>query len=343
MPVVGLNLGLNNFRAVEIEKSKGDKVLMNYGTYKNPRINIDTNESVDIQDYASSLDTFFSEKGFDRKNVVVGLPENQVFVRTIKLPNMSDKELQSSIQFEAEQYIPLPIKDVTLSFQKLDPDFNDRDKVNVLLVAARKTIISKYIEIMRKANITPIGLEPETLAMSRVLGDKPDAPYATIIADINTSNTLLVITYKGYVRLTRSLSVGGDVLTRAVQQALSLDYEQAEEYKKTYGLDTTKVEGKVSEALLPVFENILNEVKRSKVFFTTRNPNVKINKVVVSGGTALMPGLFLHMVNNLDVEVELANPWKELSLHQRIESQKDTLLHLGPIFVTPVGLALKEI
>jgi type IV pilus assembly protein PilM len=256
---------------------------------------------------------------------------------------MNDKELQSSIQFEAEQYIPLPIKDVTMSFQRLDADLTEKDKVNVLIVAAKKSIVSKYIEILRKANLTPSGLEPETLAMSRALGDKPDAPFATILADINTSNTLLTVTYKGHVRLTRSLSVGGDVLTRAVQQALFLDYEQAEEYKKTYGLDNTKVEGKVYDALVPVFNNIISEIKRSNVFFTTRNPNVKINKVIVSGGTALMPGLFLHMVNNLDVEVELANPWKELSLHPKIESQKDTLLRLGPVFVTPVGLALKEI
>ncbi|MFA6981668.1 MAG: type IV pilus assembly protein PilM [Patescibacteria group bacterium] len=343
MPIVGLNLGLNNFRAVEIEKSKGSVMLTKYGTYKNPRINLETDELADINEYASALDTFFTEKGFDRRNVIAGLPESQVFVRTIKLPDMNDKELQSSIQFEAEQYIPLPIKDVTLSFQRLDPDVTDRDKVNVLLVAAKKSVISKYIEVLKKANLSPSGLEPETLAMSRALGDRPDAPYATIIADINTSNTLLIVTYKGFVRLTRSLSVGGDVLTRAVQQALSLDYEQAEEYKKTYGLDNTKVEGKVSGALVPVFDNIIAEIKRSKVFFTTRNPNVKINKVIVSGGTALMPGLFLYMVNNLDVEVELANPWKELSLHPKIESEKDTLLHLGPVFVTPVGLALKEL
>ncbi len=343
MNVVGLSLGSTNFRAVEVDVGKDDKTLTKVGSYSIPRINLETAAPNEIGDYASALDTFFTEKEFDRRNVVASLPEDQVFIRTIKVPVMSDKELESSVRFEAEQYIPLPIDDVTLSFQKMDIDITEKEKMNVLLVAAKKSIISRYIEILKKAHLTPRALEPETLSISRSLGDNPQSPNATIIVNINTANTLLVVAYHGFVRLTRSLSVGGDVLTRAVSQSLSLDYDQAEEYKKTYGLDETQADGKVSQALTPVFDNIIEEIKRSKIFFTTRNPNVKIDKVIVSGGTALMPGLFIYMVNHLDAEVELADPWKQLNIASRLESQKDKFLHLGPLFSIPVGLALKEL
>ncbi len=142
MGIVGLNLGTNNFRALEMEKSKNRPVVTKYGTYKNPRVDLETNNENEISDYAEALDTFFAEKEFDRKNVICSLPEDQVFVRTIKVPNMNDSELESSIQYEAEQYIPLPIKDVTMSFQRMDVDLLEKDKVNVLLVAAKKSIIT---------------------------------------------------------------------------------------------------------------------------------------------------------------------------------------------------------
>jgi len=343
MSVVGLTLGSHNFRAVEMERSKGKVVLKRYGTYENPKVTLDSEDPKDLGSYSAALGNFFSEMGFGTKNVIVSLPERQVFVRTVQLPNMTEKDLSSSIRYEAEQYIPLPMKEVTLSYQMLDVDVAEKDKMNVLLVAARKNVVLKYIDILKKANLTPKGLEPETLAMSRALGDDAAKTYASIIVDINVAQTLIILTYKGFVRLTRNISVGGESLTRAVQQELNLDYTQAEEYKKTYGLDESQVEGKIYAALAPVFDKIIAEIKRSKVFFTTHNPNVMINKVIVSGGTALMPGLLLYMVNHLDVEVELANPWKNVTFSSKIEPQKDDLLRLGPVFATPVGLAMKEI
>ena len=97
------------------------------------------------------------------------------------------------------------------------------------------------------------------------------------------------------------------------------------------------------EAIKPVFENIISEVKRSDIFFTTHNSNVSINRVVISGGTALMPGLLTYMASNLDTEVELANPWKDIRLLPKLESQKDIILENGPVYSVAVGLALKEI
>jgi type IV pilus assembly protein PilM len=143
------------------------------------------------------------------------------------------------------------------------------------------------------------------------------------------------------VRFTRSISIGGDDLTKAVEQNLGFDFSQAEEYKKTYGLDSKQAEGKVAAAIRPIFDQILNEAKRAKVFYTTHNPNVIINRMIIAGGSALMPGLLFYVANNLDIEVELANPWRNVSLAKGIESQKDQIFENGPTYVTAVGLALK--
>lgn len=343
MPIIGLDLGRHNFRAVELEKDKGRFVINKFGYYDNPKLNIEATSKEDIQNYASAIKDFFAETQFSTKNVVISLPEQQVFMRVIKVPEMADKDLKNSIQFEAEQYIPMPVKEVNLSYQKIDSDFDDKSKMNVLLVAAKKTILEKYIGILKEARLTPKGVEPEALAIGRILGDNEERPSASIIVNIGVSSTLVIITYRGFVRFTRSIPIGGEILTRSIQQSLGLDFGQAEEYKKAYGLDSNFVEGKVFNVLKPIFDNVVLEINRSKIFFTTHNPNVNINRVILCGGTALMPGILFYMATNLDLEVELANPWKNISLSSKIESKKETLLEQGPLFSTSVGLAMKEL
>lgn len=265
-------------------------------------------------------------------------------MRVLKLPVMSEKELKSSIAFEAEQYIPIPIKEVNFDSQILDKDTLEKDKMNVLMVAAKKTIIDKYVYILTKAGLVPKALEPGALAIGRVFSDSAaDQNTGVIILQIGATDSQIVISAGGHVRFTRSINIGGVDLTKAVEQTLGFDMIQAEEYKKTYGLDAKQAEGKVASAIRPVFDQILNEVKRARVFYTTHNPNVMINRAIIGGGTALMPGLLYYVANNLDIEVELANPWKNIEFSKALEQEKEAIIEHAPTYVTAVGLGLKGI
>jgi len=344
MPVVGLDLGSQNIKAVEIEEQKGKFVLKKVGSHSDPDLNLSSSEQKDWDKYAAALRKFFSETGFSTPQVVIPLAENDVFLRVVKLPQMSEKELRSSITYEAEQYIPIPIKEVNFDIEILDKDPDDKDKMNVLMVAARKSVISKYVYIMEKAGLSPKAIEPAALALGRVFAGTISGPgQAVIILQIGATDSQMVIESGGAVRFTRSINVGGADLTKAVEQSLGFDTSQAEEYKKTYGLDSRQAEGKVAAAIKPVFERILGEVKRARIFYTTHNPSVMINRVVIGGGTALMPGLLFHVANHLDIEVELANPWRNIEFSRALEAQKDHIIEQGPTFVTAVGLALREL
>ena len=323
MPIVGLNLGTHSFRAVELESTKGKITLKNYGVYRNPKLNLDSESGEDLHTYSTAIKDFFAQTGFTTPHTIAGLPEAEVFTRVIKVPRMSEKELSSSIEYEAEQYIPLSLKEVSFDFQIIDTDLMDKDKINVLLVAAKHTVLEKYVTIIKNASLVPKGMEPETLAIARVLGDSEERPSASVIVNFNTHDTGIIVAYRGAVRFTRSVSIGGDSLTRAVAQNLNLEFVQAEEYKQTYGLDSAQADGRVFNAIKPVFDNILAEVKRSHVFYTTHNPSVIINRVILSGGTALMPGLLFYVASSLDMEVELANPWRSILFSQKLISQKE--------------------
>ena len=155
MPIVGLDLGRHNFRAVELERDKGKNILLRYGAYENSRLNMESENKEDLMDYSAAIRDFFVETGFRTNNVVVSLPEHQVFMRIIKVPQMSDKELKNSIQYEAEQYIPLPLKEVSLSYQKIDDDAVEKGKMNIELVAAKRVVLEKYVSILRTSKLIP--------------------------------------------------------------------------------------------------------------------------------------------------------------------------------------------
>ncbi len=340
--VIGLDLGKHTFRAVEIERSKKGTILLRSGIYDNPKINLDDAEKSSQKDYANAIRDFIRESGFSTSKVVIALEEKDIFMRVITVPKMSDKELDSSITFEAEQYIPLPLKEVNLSYQKLDIPSSQEGKISVQLVAAKKELIEKYISIIKEAKLTPVGVEPEALSIGRSLSDMGTSS-ASLILHLGYQKSLIIISLKGFVVFTRTLSLGGDAMSRSIEQNLNLDYIQAEEYKKAYGLNEEQAEGKIFTVLKPMFDSIISEVGRAQVFFTTHHPSVNINRVILSGGSALMPGLLLYMANNLSLEVELANPFKNVTFTREIEDKRDWHIENGPLFSAPVGLALKEI
>jgi type IV pilus assembly protein PilM len=343
MSVVGLNLGKSSIRAIELEKRKDGIYVNNFGSYDNPRLNLESKDKDDIDTFASSLRNFFSEVGFTTPNVVIGLHESSIFMRVIKLPRMSEKELKTSVKFEAEQYIPLPYDQINLSYKLLDPDFTDKNKVNVQIVAAKKDVLENYVALSKKAGLVVKTIEPETIALGRALGDTPEAPLGTMILKMGYSGTLIVVVYGGYTRFTRSVPIGGDSFTRAIQQELALEPNQAEDYKKAYGLDKFQAEGKVYEILKPITDSLIMEVKRASIFFTKHNSSASIKRVILSGGTAIMPGLLTYIANNLDVEVQVANPLKNLIISPKLEKQKASLIEYAPSYSTAIGLALRGI
>ena len=342
--LITLDLGKNTFKALEVVQDGKDLVLQKYNQADSCGIDIETlTADSDIQSYVQGLKQFIADSNFTGRFISVALPEQFIFMRVIAVPKMSDKDLASSIKFEAEQYIPLPLKDVTFSYNKAGDDLADPNKMNIQIVAAKKALLNKFVAILKGVVLIPKILEPEALSLGRALGDSPTKPQARMIVNIGFSSTLLVVSYRGYVVFTRTFALGGDTLTRAIAQKLNLDYSQAEEYKKAYGLDNTQVEGKIFDALKPAFDNLITEIKRSLIFFTRHNNGVTISKVIISGGTAQMPGFLLYIINNLgDVEVELANPWKTIKLSSKLQTNRDLLISNGPIFATCAGLSLKE-
>jgi len=337
----GMDIGDSSIKLVYLQKDAQGSKLIAYGLAPTPGNGMNSEADFDKDAIVEIIKRLVKETKINTNQVVLSLPESQIFTRVIEMPIMSEKELVSAIKFESEQYIPRPINEVSLRWQILNKgDKETNKKMEILLVAAPLTFIEKYMEIMERAELKAVAMETDLLAQARSLGGNNPYSPTTMIVSVGSTNTDLSIIRSGMVSFTRSIASGGNVLSRAIASDLVLEFEQAEQYKKTYGLLDDQLEGKVMMAIKPTFELIINEIKKAISFYQSKNPNDQVKRIVLSGGTAKMPGLLIFIANALGIEAQVGDPWFNIKKDPSIESQ---LSEDAPMYSVAVGLALKEI
>lgn len=337
--LIGIDLGSRTIKIVEVLPHKDGPQLLAAGEVATPPKALLSSLPADHEAIAIALKELIKEAGVKSKNAVIALPESQVFTRVIEVPQLSERELISAIKWEAEQYIPLPLDQVNLDFAVLrDSHETGRNVMEVLLVAAPKILTEKYVSIMERADINPLAAETEIIAATRVAVRTTPQVRTVMLASMGAQTTDLAITKGGILAFTRSISAGGEALTRAISQGVDIDLNQSEEFKRTYGLESDKLEGKLVNAVKPILDTIISEMKRAIVYFEEKYKDERVDTLLLTGGTAKTPGLVPYFTQVLGVETQLANPW----LAVKKDARFNILDPEAPMFTIAVGLTLRD-
>lgn len=336
---LGLDIGSHAIKLIQLEKKDKGYWLQAAALAPTPSKGLSSEADTDLEALSVAIKKLVLDSHATTRQVNTSLPESQIFTRVIEMPSLTEAELASAIKWEAEQYIPLPLNEVKIDFASLSTDPKTAGgKIEVLLVAAPLTLIAKYKKILEMAGLEPVSLEPEILALSRSLVGQPEA--STLIINIGAATTDLSIIRRGVLTFTRSIASGGAALARAIAQEMGFELSQAEEYKRTYGLEEDKLEGKILTAVKPIFDTIIEEIKRSLVFYQDKYPAEQILNASLCGGTSKLPGLMSYLTQNLGIETQIGNPWvsvtKESKAFPKIEEE-------GAVFAVAIGLAMREV
>lgn len=339
---VGLDIGISYIKVVSLAKDKDQFKLISLGSISSPKPGILSDSEGDFGPLVEAIKKLLSAARINEKEVIIALPESKVFTRVIDdLPYLTDSELNSAIRYAAEEFIPMPLTEVNLNWQILmrsDGKHSD-SKTVVLVIASPKRVVAKYIKILSLTGLRPKALETETIAVTRSLvGSNPFSP-STLIVQLGGATTDFAIVAKGLIWLTRSISTGGMALTRALAQHFNFEMNQAEEYKKVYGLLEDQLEGKVFATLKPIVDIIVGEARRVIQSFETKYPQNPIKRVVLSGGGAKMPGFVIYLANSLGLEVQEADPWYSVSKDKALVGK---LGQDAPSYSVAVGLSERE-
>lgn len=342
----GLDIGTYSLKLVELDTTNNGKRLSAIGLVTPPPNLIFSDSEVDKQTLADHIKKLVKESGAHTRNVVAAFPESMTFTRVIEMPKISDQELASAIEWSAEQYIPMPLSEVKLSWMVLGTE-DDKSKpgakiARILLVAAPTSLIERYMSILEAADLEPYAFETEVIAISRALMATDQSGPTTLNVSIGASTTDLSIVDAQNIQFTRSIGTGGNALTRAISQELGFEQGQSEEYKRSYGLLEDQLEGKIMNILKPVVDVIISEVERAVLSYQTKHPVNPVKRVVITGGSAQLPGLVVYMASSLGIEVQIGNPWQNIEIPEKLKfSTEDTQNQVS--YTVALGLAKRDV
>ncbi|MBI4990996.1 type IV pilus assembly protein PilM [Candidatus Gottesmanbacteria bacterium] len=337
--LLGLDIGMQSIKAVQISKDKSTSTLLAAGYIATPTKAYLSQTAADEQELANTVNRLVHDMKVSTADVSASLPTSKVITRVIEVPNMSDEELSSSIQWEAEQFIPMPLVKVKIDYAVIDKS-EDSKKMKILLVAAPIAIVERYMRVITAAGLNPVSLETEILADSRCITHSFPTLTNVLIVTFGASNTEIALLHDQILIYTKSYPIGGTTLTRTIAEELGFELPQAEEYKKTYGLDEDKLEGKIGKTITSLFTNLFTEMEKTVGYFKEQYPKEELKTAIISGGGAKLPGLVLSITKNLSIDSQINNPFTNLSVDPNI---LPTLSPDAPIYTTVVGLALKDV
>lgn len=338
----GLDIGATSIKAVWLEQKKQGIFLNAAVKGVTPAKSMFSESELDQEEMAQSLAALIKTAKITAKEVCVALPESKVYTRVVEMPPISDSDLPTAMMWQVEQYIPVPSDTLKIDWQVVRrPAPSDKNQtMQVLLVGAPIALIERYQRIIELTGLNVVAIETEILAASRALVT-PNVSPTTLIVHVGSVSTALAIVKNGSeIVFTYNVSTGSFAISRAIASDFGLTIQQAEEQKRMYGI-TKNVFGKdVGKATYPILSAMAEEIKKVIAYYSAKTSQEdRVMQVVLSGGTAKLPGLDVFFAEQCGVETVVGNPWKVLASQQ---VPKD-ILNDASEYSVAVGLNLKDV
>ena len=345
--MVGLDIGTSGVRAAELTLGKGSATLERFGQVALPPGAVRDGEVIDSEAVAGALRQLWAQAKFSTKKVVVGVANQKVVVRQVDLPWLPADELRSSLSFQVQDVIPMPVEDVILDFHPLEEFTSEAGvrMVRVLLVAAARDMVGSALLAVQKAGLTPSMVDLNSFAVLRSLVSRDTglgSLQAEAIVDIGASVTNIVVHEGGVPRFVRILLMGGADITDAVAERLGVPFDQAEAVKQSTGIEAFAGGAEAppaSRAIEATGSALVDEVRSSLDYYLAQSGAVRIHRVVLSGGGSRLTGLATRLSAATRLPVEAARPISLLRLGKTGLTQEQ-LAYVEPMITVPVGLAM---
>jgi type IV pilus assembly protein PilM len=338
---VGVDIGSSAIKICQLTQYRQGIALKNFGIASLPPLSVVNGVIQTPQAVADTLKKIFEHLQIKTKKIVFPLSGYSVFLKKITLPILSEKELTQSIEFEAKQHVPFEIKDVNLDFQIMGPLQEDPESMSVLLVAVKKESLSAYLEIINLAGLEASIADVSAFALANAyesVYSLESCPIALLNLGAGQS-TLQVLGKDGPV-FTRDFFLGGQQITELIQSTLNISLAEAEKIKLGESR-TQDLLDKWAPDVLSIIQNWLEEIKKALDFLSASDPENKPTKIMLSGGSAVIPGLSRFLSDGLQLPVELFNPFSKITLDPK-SFDPAYLQSLGPQSAIAFGLALRK-
>ena len=317
-------------------------------------------EIADVDLLARELKAFASQYKLRGKSVQLAVSNQKVIVRNIEMPEMTESELRGAIEFQAQDYIPIPVDEVVLDFQVVGKAVNAEGatRQEIVLVAAQKAMIGAFCAAFKQAGLKVAGIDVYSMALVRALVPAPSFlgeanPNATCraIADISSSVSTLVVALDAVPKFTRVVNFSSDRFARVLSEQRSIPLDDAQIMAQLVGMAgplppendvySDEIIAVTQEKLGEVASELSDEIRRSLLYHQSQEGAAPVTELIISGRGALVRNLDSHLSEVLSIPVLVANPLVHIADNDSKTSDAD-LAFMAPYLSVAVGLALPE-
>lgn len=335
---IGVDIGTSSIKMVELAKRGGKLELVTYGYSENAREGVMEGWTKNTEYVIKAIDKIYKKMEASTDKAVATLPAFSVFSSIINLRNVDKKGLASAVEWEAKKFIPLPLEEMILDWKVIGNRKGDKDGLMVFLTGSPKKLVKKYVDIFRKTMVTLASLETETFSLIRsLLGEDKST---VMIVEIGATNTDICIVKEGIPMVSRSLDLGGRTITKSIAGTLNIGSFRSEQFKRDLGFATSQngndvIPKTISNSVNPV----IDEIRYLLNLFQNKNEE-KVEKIVLAGGSVMLPSFVDYLKEKLNMTVVIGDPWARVSYPPEL---KPILSEIGPGFAVAIGSAMREI
>ncbi len=322
---VGVDVGSYALKAVRLDSSKEGYRLLGFGV-----------EKVVDRNYLDALSKALAKAGAAPDQLAaIAVSGQGVVSRYIELPLMNKNDLESSMRFEIEKYVPFPLAEVATDYTIVQ-ELKDKAKMSVLIVAAKNDLVQKKTDLARQVNLNLRAIDLDCLALANFYTEICSVKKTCCIGLVNLGKTTanMNILVDGFPYLSRDIFVGGDEITKKMCEALEMDYAEAEDLKHDPGTRQKELYAVWD----PVLNNLAAEIRVSLDYFEARM-NKTVEQVVITGGASRLAGLKDYLCQLLGVEVQVMDYVDRLLCDEAVDRR--ALKAEADLLAVAMGLALR--
>jgi len=342
-PVIGIDISSSAVKVLELAKTGNTYRVERYAVEPLPQNAVVENAITDVDQVGATVEHAIKRSGTKCRHAAVAVAASHVITKVIAMPaGMTENELESQIELEADHYIPYPLEEVNLDFEVLGPSETNPNEDEVLIAACRKEIVDDYIAVLTRPNLIPAVIDVESYAVqnsySLIAEHLPGAGMEQTVAilDFGATTTHVNVMHNNRSVYTRDHTFGGKQLTEEIQRRYGLSYEEAGLAKKVGGLP----DNYQTDILHPFMEAMCQETLRALQFFYSSTPFNSVDQIMLAGGCAQIPGIDELISSRSGLPTTVSNPFATMSVAQRVKSQM--LSNDAPSLMVACGLALRS-
>ena len=339
--VIGLDLGSSSIKMAELKVSKGVAILENFAFVQTPQAALSNGDINDTFVIGEAVKNLFKEHKFTRKNTCVGMWGTTAIVKKITMPKTDIKTLREQIKYEAQQYMPFDISQVSLEYHVL-PFASSNDQLDILIVAGQNESINKYLEVTAYADLKCSIVDVSCIALANIFEynyGKFGEPIG--LFNFGSNSTQFVVVFQGEVIFARDIPVGGFHFTNEISKNMGLTLEEAESLKLSQA-NQGEVPENTRTFMNMALDYVTEEVRNSIDFYSSSSGDLYLSKAYYTGGASMTSGLVDHLSEVLKLPFEVMNPLLNIRPGNK-KFNPNYLEQITPFLAVPLGLALREV